>query len=80
MLPGGFQIRMTALVTVVVLLVSTVIMLMIEVRVRTDYGRMLNDRLEEAIRKYPEQYLWSHRRWRDDAAAVVRSEEELRAR
>ncbi len=26
----------------------------------------LNDRLEEAIRKYPEQYLWVHRRWRDD--------------
>ena len=28
--------------------------------------QLLNDRLEEAIRKYPEQYLWSHRRWRDD--------------
>ncbi len=28
--------------------------------------QQLNDRLEEAIRKYPEQYLWSHRRWRDD--------------
>lgn len=27
----------------------------------------LNDRLEEAIRQYPEQYLWMHRRWRDDA-------------
>ncbi len=26
----------------------------------------LNDRLEEAIRRYPEQYLWVHRRWRDD--------------
>ena len=26
----------------------------------------LNDRLGEAIRKYPEQYLWAHRRWRDD--------------
>lgn len=28
--------------------------------------QLLNDRLEEAIRRYPEQYLWSHRRWRDD--------------
>ena len=28
--------------------------------------QLLNDRLGEAIRKYPEQYLWSHRRWRDD--------------
>lgn len=28
--------------------------------------QMLNDRLSEAIRKYPEQYLWVHRRWRDD--------------
>lgn len=28
--------------------------------------QLLNDRLEDAIRKYPEQYLWSHRRWRDD--------------
>lgn len=28
--------------------------------------QMINDRLEEAIRKYPEQYLWMHRRWRDD--------------
>lgn len=27
--------------------------------------QLLNDRLEEAIRKYPEQYLWSHRRWRE---------------
>ena len=26
----------------------------------------LNDRLAEAIRRYPEQYLWMHRRWRDD--------------
>lgn len=39
--------------------------------------QLLNDRLAEAIRKYPEQYLWSHRRWRNDAAAVVRSEEEF---
>ena len=28
--------------------------------------QILNDRLSEAIRKYPEQYLWMHRRWRDD--------------
>lgn len=28
--------------------------------------QILNDRLEEAIRAYPEQYLWSHRRWRHD--------------
>lgn len=26
--------------------------------------QLLNDRLGEAIREYPEQYLWSHRRWR----------------
>ena len=25
---------------------------------------VLNDRLGEAIRRYPEQYLWAHRRWR----------------
>ena len=24
------------------------------------------DRLEAAIRQYPEQYLWAHRRWRRD--------------
>ena len=29
--------------------------------------QLLNDRLEAAIRgTYPEQYLWAHRRWRDD--------------
>ena len=28
--------------------------------------QLLNDRLEAAIRKYPEQYLWAHRRWRHD--------------
>lgn len=28
--------------------------------------QLLNDRLGEAIREYPEQYLWSHRRWRHD--------------
>jgi KDO2-lipid IV(A) lauroyltransferase len=27
--------------------------------------QLLNDRLGEAIRKYPEQYLWAHRRWRE---------------
>ncbi len=27
--------------------------------------QLLNDRLEAAIRRYPEQYLWCHRRWRD---------------
>jgi KDO2-lipid IV(A) lauroyltransferase len=27
--------------------------------------QLLNDRLGEAIRRYPEQYLWAHRRWRD---------------
>lgn len=29
--------------------------------------QLLNDRIGEAIRKYPEQYLWAHRRWRDDS-------------
>ena len=29
-------------------------------------AQALNDRLEAAIRSYPEQYLWMHRRWRDD--------------
>ena len=28
--------------------------------------QVLNDRLAEAVRRYPEQYLWMHRRWRDD--------------
>lgn len=28
--------------------------------------QLLNDRLGEVIRKYPEQYLWAHRRWRND--------------
>ena len=28
--------------------------------------QIFNDRLGEAIRQYPEQYLWSHRRWRED--------------
>ena len=28
--------------------------------------QILNDRLDAVIRKYPEQYLWAHRRWRDD--------------
>lgn len=26
--------------------------------------QILNDRLEKAIRQYPEQYLWAHKRWR----------------
>ena len=39
------------------------------VRYAESYGKegftqLLNDRLGEAIRRYPEQYLWSHRRWR----------------
>ena len=33
---------------------------------RDQAAQILNDRLGEAIRKYPEQYLWMHRRWRDD--------------
>ncbi len=28
--------------------------------------QLLNDRLEDAIRRYPEQYLWFHKRWRHD--------------
>ncbi len=28
--------------------------------------QILNDRLSDAIRRYPGQYLWMHRRWRDD--------------
>ena len=31
---------------------------------KANFTQLLNDRLGEAIRKYPEQYLWSHRRWR----------------
>jgi KDO2-lipid IV(A) lauroyltransferase len=27
--------------------------------------QLLNDRLGAAIRKYPEQYLWAHKRWRE---------------
>ena len=33
---------------------------------RDQATQVLNDRLSEAIRRYPEQYLWMHRRWRDD--------------
>jgi len=29
-------------------------------------AQLMNDRLGAVIREYPEQYLWSHRRWRDD--------------
>jgi lauroyl/myristoyl acyltransferase len=25
---------------------------------------MINRQLEDVIRRYPEQYLWAHRRWR----------------
>ena len=31
---------------------------------REGFTQLLNDRLGEAVRQYPEQYLWSHRRWR----------------
>lgn len=31
---------------------------------KAGFTQLLNDRLGEAIREYPEQYLWSHRRWR----------------
>jgi lauroyl/myristoyl acyltransferase len=33
---------------------------------RDEATQLLNDRLGESVRKYPEQYLWMHRRWRDD--------------
>ncbi len=33
---------------------------------RDEATQLLNDRLEAAIRKYPEQYLWFHKRWRHD--------------
>ena len=33
---------------------------------RDAVAQILNDRLEAAIRRYPEQYLWIHKRWRDD--------------
>lgn len=33
---------------------------------RDTAAQILNDRIGEAVRKYPEQYLWMHRRWRDD--------------
>lgn len=60
LVPGGLQIRMTAFVTAVVVLVSAVVMVMIEGWVRKDYGQMLNDRLEEnlvAISRIMEQRL-----------------------
>ena len=31
---------------------------------KSAYTQLLNDRLGEVIRQYPEQYLWAHRRWR----------------
>lgn len=33
---------------------------------RNEVAQILNDRLGDAIRRYPGQYLWSHRRWRHD--------------
>jgi lauroyl/myristoyl acyltransferase len=33
---------------------------------RAKSTQLLNDRLSAAIRAYPEQYLWVHRRWRHD--------------
>lgn len=33
---------------------------------RDTVAQLMNDRLEAAIRRYPEQYLWVHKRWRDD--------------
>ena len=33
---------------------------------RREATQLLNDRIEKAIRAYPEQYLWAHRRWRND--------------
>ena len=32
---------------------------------RDEATQILNDRLGDAIRQYPEQYLWIHRRWRE---------------
>lgn len=29
-------------------------------------AQILNDRLSDCIREYPDQYLWAHRRWRED--------------
>jgi KDO2-lipid IV(A) lauroyltransferase len=31
--------------------------------------------LSDCVRQWPEQYLWSHRRWRDDTACLRTSEE-----
>ena len=33
---------------------------------RDEATQILNDRLSESVRKYPSQYLWMHRRWRED--------------
>jgi len=30
-----------------------------------DLTQTLTSKLEQEIRKYPEQYFWFHRRWRD---------------
>jgi len=32
---------------------------------KTEATKLLNDRLSDAIRRYPDQYLWAHRRWRE---------------
>ncbi len=37
-----------------------------------------NDRLETAIRRYPEQYWWLHRRWRDPPPRLKRASERIR--
>lgn len=44
---------------------------------RAAVTQLLNDRLGAAIRKYPEQYLWAHRRWRDDRMPVIRADKEV---
>ncbi len=33
---------------------------------REDAAQRLTDIIEKYVRRYPEQYLWAHRRWRDD--------------
>lgn len=43
-----------------------------------DAVQLLNDRLGDAIRKYPEQYLWMHRRWREDVPAEKKKKKRKR--